>query len=932
MLKKAILLFPILCMLVIMVSCGGNPVIPPVDEEGNIQITNMFWDSDDKVIEITLNQFPSTWGNWTMYIDGEKLPMEGGNGKPVIAPNAPLDKPPTGLFVGTLPWVSPLTEVDFPCCGTIQFDIPGEGFTNEYEFNLINFGCETASEEECTQTPIPEPEGEVFFVTDTNPENDLILLAGIEGGEKIVTLGEKDGSGNPISITGALYLTGQGEGLAIEVDNNGLPARVVDSDGNKFTFENYTDSTVDISIYDFEENLIEGPLTIEIDPDDINRMQQLYQSFYSKSRWDAHNTADIFEYTSVAIGFVGCGVSIFAAVFTGGFAIPVAAIACSSAMYNAYTVSHPNDPILTNTEGTTLNITGNILNVVFINKFTPWGIAGTISGMIGSVIEAGATKMDIIEVHNEFLLAIVNQDWYEAKSLCVEGSEAYNMVCGMEISFANASFNPDNSNIEISQRIDDLSIANRPIAHMYNTAVITITTEGHDPFVYSGEEYYGYLEEVSLNKWKKAESAILKITGVFSSGPLPNPTLYDPGDAVDSYEEYTVSWSDESEHGAIDYFIKEDTSPDFDPNSPNYSGSWVEGTSKTFSHQVDQDTTYYYRVWSYAGNTVWSEPGSNIESIAVISDPFDHPEVNRPPVISDLSANPSSVDINQITTVTCSASDPDGDPLTYHWTKNAGSFEGDTSGPSVTWRAPSTEGNYSVECEVSDGKGGEDTDTLNIVVTESEEPGNGSNNEVIFDINYNPIEAWSYLNVSCNPIGATGDNLTWTWEIPYLWSKPFTTNEKDWIWWTAPGHECTFTIYCTINDGINEYSGSLEVEVVITHEADTEEIISVIQEFELAMNNLNWEKAKSCCIYESSLYDNVLSWEHYIYPELHLTPDFDVDAISIENMCLIVYEPMFFYDDGLIAYIFFTEGGTYEGEGIAVYDAKKINNTWKLGK
>jgi hypothetical protein len=312
-------------------------------------------------------------------------------------------------------------------------------------------------------------------------------------------------------------------------------------------------------------------------------------------------------------------IRIFGAIFTGGFAIPVAAIACSSAVYNAYTVSHPNEPILTNTEGTTLNVTDNILNVVFINKFTPWGIAGTISGMIGSVIEVGATKMDIIEVHNEFLLAIVNQDWYEAKKLCVEGSEAYNMVWGVEISFANESLNPDNSSIEISQRIDDLSITDRPIAHMYNTAVITITAEGYDPFAYSGEWYYGYLEEVSLNKWKKVESAILKITGVPPSGPLPNPTLYDPGDTVDSFVEYTVSWSDESAHGAVQYFIKEDTSPDFDLSSPNYSGSWSDGTSKTFSHQVDQDTTYYYRVWSYAGNTVWSEPGSNIESITVLT-------------------------------------------------------------------------------------------------------------------------------------------------------------------------------------------------------------------------------------------------------------------------------------------------------------------------
>jgi hypothetical protein len=79
------------------------------------------------------------------------------------------------------------------------------------------------------------------------------------------------------------------------------------------------------------------------------------------------------------------------------------------------------------------------------------------------------------------------------------------------------------------------------------------------------------------------------------------------------------------------------------------------------------------------------------------------------------------VDINQTTTIICFASDPDGDPLTYHWTKNGGAFVGSTSGLSITWRAPSTKGNYSVECEVRDGEGGEDSESINIVVTESEE-------------------------------------------------------------------------------------------------------------------------------------------------------------------------------------------------------------------
>ena len=92
-----------------------------------------------------------------------------------------------------------------------------------------------------------------------------------------------------------------------------------------------------------------------------------------------------------------------------------------------------------------------------------------------------------------------------------------------------------------------------------------------------------------------------------------------------------------------------------------------------------------------------------------------HKKFNHPPVIFSLTANPSSIDTNQTTTITCTSSDPDGDSLTYAWTKTGGTFEGNTSDPDVTWTAPSTPGNYTINCEVSDGKE-EDRKSVNILV------------------------------------------------------------------------------------------------------------------------------------------------------------------------------------------------------------------------
>jgi len=86
---------------------------------------------------------------------------------------------------------------------------------------------------------------------------------------------------------------------------------------------------------------------------------------------------------------------------------------------------------------------------------------------------------------------------------------------------------------------------------------------------------------------------------------------------------------------------------------------------------------------------------------------------NHAPVILSIAANPSSIDINQTSTITCTASDEDaGDTLTYTWTKTGGTITG--SGSAIIWTAPSTEGTYTITCTVSDGEGGEDSESKNI--------------------------------------------------------------------------------------------------------------------------------------------------------------------------------------------------------------------------
>ena len=89
-------------------------------------------------------------------------------------------------------------------------------------------------------------------------------------------------------------------------------------------------------------------------------------------------------------------------------------------------------------------------------------------------------------------------------------------------------------------------------------------------------------------------------------------------------------------------------------------------------------------------------------------------KANQPPKITTLLADPASVAPGGTSEVTCVASDPDGDALSYAWTCTGGAISG--TGDVATWVAPSTAKTYIVKVGVSDGKGGVDNDSVTITV------------------------------------------------------------------------------------------------------------------------------------------------------------------------------------------------------------------------
>jgi hypothetical protein len=109
---------------------------------------------------------------------------------------------------------------------------------------------------------------------------------------------------------------------------------------------------------------------------------------------------------------------------------------------------------------------------------------------------------------------------------------------------------------------------------------------------------------------------------------------------------------------------------------------------------------------------------------------------NHNPLVSRVAVVPSTVSAGEQAIVSCEASDPDGDALSYSWSSSAGQISG--SGSIVTWTAPQITGDYSISCTVSDGHGGEDQLSC---VAHCIADSTSSENRICYDLNDNQVPA-----------------------------------------------------------------------------------------------------------------------------------------------------------------------------------------------
>jgi hypothetical protein len=93
---------------------------------------------------------------------------------------------------------------------------------------------------------------------------------------------------------------------------------------------------------------------------------------------------------------------------------------------------------------------------------------------------------------------------------------------------------------------------------------------------------------------------------------------------------------------------------------------------------------------------------------------------NRLPKIAGLEAEAEWIAPSSTVGLTCTASDADGDRLTYQWTASGGDVS--ATGAAAIWTAPEEVGMYNITVVVDDGQGGKDTGFLTLIASNGPPP------------------------------------------------------------------------------------------------------------------------------------------------------------------------------------------------------------------
>jgi hypothetical protein len=169
------------------------------------------------------------------------------------------------------------------------------------------------------------------------------------------------------------------------------------------------------------------------------------------------------------------------------------------------------------------------------------------------------------------------------------------------------------------------------------------------------------------------------------------------------------------------------------------------------------------------------------------------------PVIASLEAKPEKVIALGGCQITCNATDPNGDELSYGWSSSGGGITGE--GATVTWTSPVSAGSYNVTVTVSDDRGGEVTDYVTITVRANSPP---TITSLVASATW-PSPS-SSVQVTCTASDSDNDEISYDWAA----SGGDISGTGAVVNWTAPQEAGTYNITVVVRDGYGgEDTGSI---------------------------------------------------------------------------------------------------------------------------
>jgi hypothetical protein len=225
------------------------------------------------------------------------------------------------------------------------------------------------------------------------------------------------------------------------------------------------------------------------------------------------------------------------------------------------------------------------------------------------------------------------------------------------------------------------------------TSTTTATTTTEEAVI---EESKGTIsEETTAETTAKETTSETKTTATEKEAPTIK---------LEIYEGPTYSQADDICYYRIKATVTGKPTPTINFSKDDSNGAWGKNKVQINIHRFQP-----YTLTAAATNSV----GTATDSINLN---WGCGSENRKPEIVDIIIPGGTLYVSQQYDISASASDPDGDSLTYAWTVSGGSINNAAANP-MKWTTPNAAGNYTIQVKVTDGKGGEATMSKTISVS-----------------------------------------------------------------------------------------------------------------------------------------------------------------------------------------------------------------------